>query len=304
MNLREREENGTIKIALFETYTNGKEDAIKPIDGLLTSPHSSYANHAEDVIKIIKSFLPNAEIILLPFHRAEARKYVVDHKIPIVNISLATPAIYEWMEEIAEHSFIIQAVGNDGSDGEVIGAQWDKCCAVGAVNGMLEPQNYSGYGLGAVDTVAVTGLTYGGDRALHGTSFAAPVVTGLIGQYYIWHKRVTGVYPTPKSAFDFVVRNSHDIWEDGNDLRTGHGLFRLPQEFEVYMIQLYEGSKIGKKITYYENKPSYIEEFDAVVSPQIIGGRLMVSPRGIANAKNMVTGWNDSNPDKKYAWFV
>lgn len=292
MNLRERNETGVIKIAVFETYSNGKEDAIKPIGGFLTSPYAQYANHAENVIRIIRTYVPNAEIYLLPFHKSEARKYVVDNKIPIANISLATPAVYEHMEEMSKNTFIVQAVGNDGSEGEVVGAQWEKCCAVGAANSSLEPQNYSGYGLGAVDTVSVTGLKYGGDIGLHGTSFAAPVVTGLIAQYFIWHKKVTGVYPSVKSAFDFVVRNSHDIWEDGVDLRTGNGLFRLPQEFKVKKIVTPKGSDVGKIITYTENQPNFVEEFDMVMPTQIIDGRMMASLRGIGNGFDKVVTWN------------
>lgn len=300
MNLRERTENGTIKIAVFETYSNGKENAVKPIGGFLTSPYAEYANHAENVIRIIHTYVPNAEIYLLPFHVAAARKYVVDNKIPIANISLATPAVYEHMEEMSKNTFIVQAVGNDGSEGEVVGAQWDKCCAVGAVNSSLEPQNYSGYGFGAVDTVSITGLKYGGDIGLHGTSFAAPVITGLVAQYLIWHKKVTGVYPLPEVTFDFVVKNSHDIWDDGIDERTGNGLFRLPQQFKAKKVVAKKGSNIGRIITYTENQPDFVEEFDMVEDTQIINGRMMASLRGIGNGFDKVVVWDSVNSEASF----
>lgn len=274
MDLRKRNCTGTIKIGVVELYSNCKEDAIRPFQ-MDTNINPSYLNHADNVIKIIKHYVPNAQIHLVP-NTTEGLRYLINQGIKLVNISLkayASPT----MKELSSNAFIVIAAGNDGDKGESSAAQMIRACCVGAVNSNLQPQSYSSYGNGTVKTVAITGVTDYTGVALHGTSFAAPVVTGLLAQYFVWFNSVFGKYPSIKHANRFVVENSHDVFEDSFDLRTGYGLFRLPKEFKQNVIEITDKIVTGVVKKYLENGNVETSPIQLLAVPFIQNGRMMAS---------------------------
>ena len=292
MNLRQRDEKGVIKIALFESYSNGKEEGvIKPFPFTTISNSQAYMDHARNTLSIIRKFVPNAEVYLLPFHSNSARRFVAENDFQIANISLATPAVYPYMEEISEKTFIAQAVGNDGERGEVEGAVWEKCCAVGSVYSLMDPVSSSGHGKGAVDTVAEVGLDYGYGK-MYGTSFAAPVITGLVAQYMIWYNRTTGSWPSVNNCVKFVKLNSQDIFEDGKDLRTGWGLLRLPKKFVASKLIITEGERLAKLIEYTEGETDKESMVDLLTNARIVDNRMVAPLRGTANAFGLQVSWD------------
>lgn len=263
MDLRERKCYDKIKIGVIDT--------------------PKWHSHSEKVIKIIKEFVPNAEIILVPNNYTGVQK-LIDEKPAIVNMSMGTTGSYSKEEELSKYAFLITSAGNNGVEGEKQSASKDFWCAVGAVDKNMQPKYYSSYGYDKVKTVAVP--RYG-----EGTSFSAPVVTGLIAQWYCWYKSQTGYYPSIAETNEFIKRNSHDIWDEGKDSRTGYGLLRLPYKFEASKLTLELDSKIAIKTIYVENENVSTESINLNISPILLNDRTLVGSRDIAEAFGLNVQW-------------
>ena len=294
MNLRERSCKDKIKIAIFESYSNGKEQTIKPFP-MHSHERESWTNHADNVSKAILHYLPNAEIHQLPF-KTTALQYAIDGNFALVNVSLAIGHVHSKFAELAKKSFIVISAGNDGADGESNGAQMEDACAVGAIGTNLTPQSYSSWGKNAVKTVAIV------DQKLWGlgTSFASPVVTGLLGQWYCWYYRQFDVYPNISETNDFIKMNSHDVWEDGKDPKTGYGLLRLPEQFSAKELTLKTDSPIGLMKLFRENEPTLVRNIDLNVPPIIIAERTMIGSRDVAEAFELNVIWDEASRTSKY----
>jgi alkylated DNA nucleotide flippase Atl1 len=275
MNLRERVCTGVMKIGVVEMYSNGLENAIKPFQMNPHPTNPSFTNHADNVIKVIRYYVPNAEIHLVP-STAQGLQYLIAQGIKLVNVSLSGYSTTAF-RNLAESAFLVIAAGNDGDEGESGLARMDKVCAVGAVNSSLQPMSYSSYGHGVVKTTAIAGLTKYTGQALHGTSFAAPVVTGLLAQWYIWFHQTFNIYPSIKHANRFVIQNSDDIFEDSWDMRTGHGLMRLPKEFTHRVFEVTQNVATGTVITYSDVNPPVSKTVTLLATPAIQNGRFMVA---------------------------
>lgn len=298
MNLRIRDEQRPIKIAVIEQYGTNQEEAIRPFD-LMTSQHDSWNWHPTNVISVIRSLVPNAEIHLVEKSK-RGYHYIVDNDIHLVNMSLAGPgkSTYDYILRDSGIMLVCSA-GNSKDRGESWNAQQDHWLSVGAVDKDLKPKYYSSYGKGVVDTVAITPTINA--VTLQGTSFTSPFVVGMLAQWFIWYKECMGVYPSRQKAHDFVKFNSHDIWDDGKDMRTGHGLFRLPEVFEAYKTVVTEGERIAKKITYTEGKQPLTIEYDIHAEAKIMDSRLYIPMRGMAEMDEKQVLWD---PDKHQATFI
>jgi len=101
-------------IGVIEMYSNGNENAIKPFD-MPTHEKESWTNHASNVIAIIKHYVPNAEIHLVPSSK-QGIDFLIKNEIKLVNMSLSSYAT-SWHKELSTHSFICIAAGNDGAGG-------------------------------------------------------------------------------------------------------------------------------------------------------------------------------------------
>jgi len=289
MNLRERICVGTIKIGVVEAYSNGQEQATRPFQ---MSGHSNleYQNHADNVIKIIRYYIPNAEIHLVP-NTMEGIAYLVNNGIKLVNVSLSGYDALKF-QTLSENAFMVIAAGNDGESGESGYAQIKKACCVGAVGSNLQPQTYSSFGLGAVKTCAIVGDPKYTGEPLFGTSFAAPVVTGLIAQWYIWFNSLFGKYPSIKHSNRFVIENSHDVFEEDYDLKTGYGLLRLPKVFVHNVIEITNGMATGVVKKYKENGNTETNPIDLLATPMIQNGRMMASITDIGGFVSLTIAYN------------
>ena len=302
MNLRERKCNEKIRIAIIENTATGEEDAIIPLE--MPKAKSNFArlrvDHAKVVVALIRKYLPNAEIYILP-PTVEGMKYIINNNFPIVNMSLSNTETPSYEYKMAEKSFLVTSAGNQGSSGETRSAREEFWCAVGAVDKDLKPKNYSSWGLGFTKTCAITGEKVEG-HFTWGTSFASPRVVGLLGQWYCWYFNQVGAYPTTKETNSFIKINSHDIWEDGKDLRTGYGLFRLPHKFEANEIIVEVGNRKARKIKYVEGETPKQTEIDLLSTPYINNeeGRTYVGSRGLFEGHGINVIWDEINRVSKY----
>lgn len=293
MDVRERDCKGKIVIGVIEQEWSGLEPQGTIIDPKMRKfPNST---HARNVINIIKKYVPNAEIHLTGTG-GNGVKYIENLKPPLVNMSLESTMITEGVERrMAKHSYLVTSAGNDGSLGEVGSSSYDFWLAVGAVDDKLNPKRYSSFGKGAVKTVAVTGIHRQpiSNQPLNGTSFASPVVVGLLAQWYIWYKENVGIYPSVEATNQFVRQNSHDIWEDGKDLRTGWGLFRLPHRFEATKIIIEPNNRFATKIKYVEGENPVESKVDLLINPIISNDRILIPLRGVNEGLSLTVDWDD-----------
>jgi len=303
MNLRERNENRIIKSAIFELYDNGNEDAIKPVPFSTTYPASK---HSEKSVEAFRMAVPNAEIYLLP---AEVKGFewlieynrTHDDKIVLVNMS-ATKSYSPWLEDdIAEHAFMMTSAGNDGDQGEAWSARQEFWCAIGAVDENLVPRDFSSWSYGDVVCVGIDNYLIPSMGVRYSqTSSVSPRILGLIAQWYIWYFAEFDCYPSINQTYDFIKMNSHDIFEDGPDLKTGYGYFRLPKKFTAEKIVVRAGERYAKKYYHVEGQEPTWKQIDLLIEPMIINDRTMVGSNGLTSNLAIKVHWDPIARESHY----
>lgn len=232
--------------------------------------------------------LSEHEFYMLPISRAGLEK-AIELKPQIVTMS-ATGTFFRELEiELSNHAFMITSAGNTGNKGEGMAARSEWWCAVGAVDRNDKPLWYSSYGLGAVRTCARLPVVNGTTRP--GTSSTAPVVAAILFRYYDWYFKKTGQYPSAETTYQFIKENSHDIWECGEDLRTGWGLLRTPNEYTATQIKCRVGDSMAVKRVF-KGEEVKETEIDIITAPQIIDGRSYVGVRGLFEHSGAKVGYN------------
>jgi len=296
MDLRERDEQRTIKIGVIDLYSNGKEDAIKPFP-MRGHNNKSWEDHPDNIIKVIKKLVPNSEVHLVP-NTIQGIEYLIEQECALVNISLAGYSESVIYNHLANKAFIVAGAGNSGDKGESWLSIRDYSCGVGAVDKNSEPMYYSAYGKGAIMTVAQEPVIDG--ETLHGTSFTVPVIAGLLAQWYIWYEDIFECYPSIKETNEFIKLNSADIFEDGKDLKTGYGLLRLPKKFEATEVIVKTGNRLGTKINHIEGETPIDSQVDLLVTPFIHENRTMVGSNGLTSNLGINVHWNSKRFTSHY----
>lgn len=291
---REDVEQVIDKIAFLELTENGSEDALSPLPLNIKKE----GRHGERIVEMAKYCFPNAEVYLLPSTN-EAADFIIENKIPIVSMSLSGSLMDDEHEKkMAEHAFIITSAGNIGDKGETTDARKEWWCAVGSVDKNLQPKYYSSHGLGFVKTVSFSGIEIL-DMNSEGTSFSAPILALALLDWYSWHKRTLGVYPTVTQTNMFIKMNSHDIWNEGKDLRTGWGIFRLPKLYEAEEIIIKIGEQMATRFKYKENVSVPETDFVDMIAPAFVkDNRTWISARGFTEADGKKVVWESTKPDQ------
>ncbi len=119
---------------------------------------------------------------------AEAIIYAVDNGADIINLSLAGPSPSFLLEDAVAYAaesgvVVIAAAGNNGTEGAWYPAAYPSVIAVGSVEKDLSVSSFSNFG-DDIDVLApgrdiLTTSTNNGYQLMTGTSFAAPLVSGL-----------------------------------------------------------------------------------------------------------------------------
>lgn len=127
--------------------------------------------------------------------------------------------------------FLILSAGNKDEEIEKL-AEDDLWKAIGACrfnNG--KPKVQKDYAVGPeMDFVSLHNLYSTWDKSKHeGTSFSAPLFAGMIALVQCFFKEKTGKKLSHEKLLKFVIDNCIDLEEKGHDIKTGHGLFILPE---------------------------------------------------------------------------
>lgn len=174
---------------------------------------------------------------------AEGIRWAVDEiKADVINMSLGAPAAYgpdEGVAEACRYAYekgvvVVAAAGNDGK-GVNYPAALDTVIAVAAVDRKLRRAEFSSYGpqvefaAGGVDVLMA--YKNGGYASMSGTSFSAPVVSGICA-LIISKYRKDGKTLSPDEVRAHLKSISYDLGPEGRDDFTGWGIPVFTQDTE------------------------------------------------------------------------
>ena len=130
----------------------------------------------------------------------------------------------------ASGAVVVAAAGNDGGYGVHFPASLPSVIAVGAVDNAKVRARFSTCGP-ELDLVApgvdVVGAGSDGDYAQgRGTSFASPVVAGVVALYMSKYISERQVWPTPDQVYQCLTGTAEDLGTQGRDHEYGFGLVR------------------------------------------------------------------------------
>lgn len=163
------------------------------------------------------------------FAMLEALDWIADQDVGIINVSIAGPdsaVLSAMIDVLAERGqIVVAAVGNDGPAAPpVYPAAYDGVVGVTAID--MQDKVYRRAGRGGHVDFSAPGVRVraahadGGYAFMTGTSFATPVVAGLLASEM--------PNPTPNAALqiDTMQARTRDIGAPGRDDTYGHGLLQ------------------------------------------------------------------------------
>lgn len=161
----------------------------------------------------------------------------IDTKFECLSTQSKVTGRDEYLEQVADYFSHFVSIGNEDDDEYNLKASDSLIYAVGACSlnddGSLEIKSYSSESEHC-DFVSITEL-YVENRTLPftGTSCSTPVLVGmcaLVNDFFIQN---TGYPLSSASMYQFVMDNCHDINDSGFDEKTGHGIFILPDPWDI-----------------------------------------------------------------------
>lgn len=199
-------------------------------------PNIPVARHSYNTGETIRMIAPDSGIFLLP-SISSAFKWCDENDIDIISVSLSgTFALDSEELKFEDKIFNLISSGNFGVDKMTDTAKKKHWTSIGAVhlyNGNITVPYYSSTGE-ELDFVSFSHIKLSDGNYHIGTSFSCPFAAGLMIQFYQLHYNYFGYKPTPKKAYEFLLRNAKDLREIGHDNYTGNGLVYLPIKFDNF----------------------------------------------------------------------
>ncbi len=264
------------------------EAGIKGQGITVASIENGKTTHSKMVLNILKQILPEATILtdIKYWHKEEIPDELDGYTCSEENSSFDNQDKIDAQREMYNRNvFMTCSVGNSGTEHYNKLAKYDEWVSVGACqlydDGDVIPEHYSSE-CEKIDFCSVTnwGTDYG---FFNGTSCSAPVLQGmamLVKCYY----RLRGRELSNQELYDYIRRNCIDVFKEGFDSKTGHGLFILPKELEEMNIELTIGEKTAKVDG---------EEVELDVAPKIENGRTLVPLRFLAETLGFDIEWDN-----------
>lgn len=197
--------------------------------------------HGSSVMQILQDICPDATYIAFPMdikgtgeqYESKCVDYILENKVHLFTSSSLGGKISKAKEKamqdcIDNGTTFFCAAGNKGNDGMLGEAKSNKYIAIGAVkynNGKFEKARYSSVGE-ELDYVELE--IYG-----IGTSFTDPTFCSrcaLVQDFFI---DKTGRALVKSELIDFINDHLIDVEDEGFDVKTGNGLFILPNPSEI-----------------------------------------------------------------------
>ena len=229
-----------IKIMSDESvYSKKHPDVISP------SGFSSKRGHGDDVMSHIKLVAPDAEHIAYPFngifgsqsYTCNSAEYIKNHRVHVFTTSnlgsYPTQGRQKAIRDCIDAGCIFfAAAGNGGEKGLRGESRFDGYLAIGGIKPKYKNGTYNWNNLYKVSYSAVGKeldyVTMAETMGAAGTSFCAPVFAAMVGLVQQFFLEKAGRVLKPSEMVCFINDNLLDVDAEGFDVRTGHGLFRLP----------------------------------------------------------------------------
>lgn len=219
--------------------------------------------HGSSVMYILQDICPDATYIAFPMdmkgtadnYTSKCIDYILENNVHLFTSSSLGTTISKAKEKamqdcIDNGTTFFAAAGNKDYDGMLDEAKSEKYISIGALapDKKLKWANYSSIGE-ELDYVSIG--FYG-----IGTSFTTPTFCAMCGLVQDFFIDKTGRALVRSELIDFINDHLIDVEEEGFDIKTGNGLFILPNPSEI---------DIGKYVPEYKEgefmlKPKLIDE--------------------------------------------
>ena len=232
----------------------------------------SKRGHGDDVMSHIKLVAPDATFIAYPFsgtfgtdsYKCNSAEYIKSEGVHVFTTSslgsYPNGGKQKAIQDCIDAGCIFfAAAGNEGEKGLLGEPKYEGYLAIGGVKprftgeykwndpiydwNSLYKTNSSSVGeeLDYVTIAEILGVS--------GTSFCAPVFAGMVGLVQQFFLEKAGRTLTRSEMVCFIDDNLLDVDIEGFDIRTGHGVFRLPKPETIkisdYVSELSEGIYYG-----------------------------------------------------------
>lgn len=200
---------------------------------------------------------PNAEIMIIKANKineegesrfsesdlVDAIYYAVDNGADIINMSLGGEGYNQLMQDAVNYAYdnqviIVAAAGNDGDNSVIYPAAYNNVISVAATDEFREVADFSVYNE-FVDISApgvdIVNITMDNNAVIgNGTSFAAPIISGVLALY-------KSGYPDDdiEKLINKLYSSAIDISIPGKDIYSGHGYL---DAYSGYIYDLYKVS--------------------------------------------------------------
>lgn len=155
----------------------------------------------------------------------------------VVNLSLGAPGqsdglLANAVARVREAgAVVVAASGNGGTRGVYFPANLPGVIAVGAVTASKTRANFSSYGPEMSLVAPGVDLRVAGPEPTQypkgsGTSFASPIVAGVVALYMSKYASERKVWPTPDQVYQCLTATAEDLGPSGRDDEYGFGLVR------------------------------------------------------------------------------
>lgn len=214
--------------------------------------------HGSSVMNILQDICPDATYIAFPMDMKGTEKnytskcvdYILENKVHLFTTSQVggsvSKAKAKAMQDCIDNgTTFFCAAGNQGDNGMLGEAKSDKHIAIGALNPdkKLKWASYSSIGK-ELDYVSIG--FYG-----FGTSYTTPTVCAMCGLVQDFFIDKTGRALVRSELIDFINDHLIDVEDEGFDVKTGNGLFILPNPLEI---------DIGKYVPEYKEGEFMLKE--------------------------------------------
>lgn len=209
--------------------------------------------HGSSIMHILQDVCPDATFIAFPMdmkgtgdnYSSKCIDYILENKVHLFTTSSVGSACSKAKEKamqdcIDNGTTFFSCAGNKGDDGMLGEAKSDKYIAIGALE-PKKPLKWASYSSIGEELDYVSIGFYG-----FGTSFTTPTfcaMCGLVQDFFI-HK--TGRALVRSELIDFINDHLVDVEEEGFDIKTGHGLFILPNPEEIDIVKYVPEYKGGE----------------------------------------------------------
>lgn len=208
--------------------------------------------HGSAVMKILLDVCPDAQFISFPFngsfngniYKCECAEYIIDNKVNLFSSSQLGGTCNKAREKALQGCIdagctFFAAAGNKGKNGMLGEAKSEKYLAIGFVGEDLKYIGTSSIGK-ELDYVTIPGC-YG-----DWTSYASPLFCGMCGLVQDFFIDKTGRALVRSELINFINDHLIDVEDEGFDVKTGNGLFILPNPAEIDISKYVPEYKAGE----------------------------------------------------------